>query len=77
MVQILSINNSTLWGDVALSDVAALTFVMPSAAPSSTMHKVALNVDDEDEGLDKETNEKGLRKDEPRIVETLTELHET
>ncbi|KAH0706320.1 hypothetical protein KY285_010824 [Solanum tuberosum] len=77
VVQIQSVDISTLWGEVPFSDVAAPTPVMPSVAPSSSVREVIIDEDDDDEELAEETNGEVLREDENGFVETLRVRHET
>ncbi|KAH0709470.1 hypothetical protein KY284_010897 [Solanum tuberosum] len=77
VVQIQSVDISTLWGEVPFSDVAAPAPVMPSVAPSSSVREVIIDEDDDDEELAEETNGEVLREDDNGFVETLTVRHET
>uniref|UniRef100_M1DU80 Polyprotein protein n=1 Tax=Solanum tuberosum TaxID=4113 RepID=M1DU80_SOLTU len=77
VVQIQSMDISTLWGDVSLSVVAAPAPEIPNVAPSSFVPEVVVDEDAMDEELAEETDEEGLREDKHGIAETLAELHET
>uniref|UniRef100_M1DTB6 Polyprotein protein n=1 Tax=Solanum tuberosum TaxID=4113 RepID=M1DTB6_SOLTU len=66
---------STLWGKVPIPDAPK----MPYVVPSTTILKVVVDVESEkvNEDFTEDTDKKELRDEEHRIVETLTELHET
>uniref|UniRef100_M1DX98 Polyprotein protein n=1 Tax=Solanum tuberosum TaxID=4113 RepID=M1DX98_SOLTU len=81
MVQIQSMDISTLWGEVPFPDAPE----MPSVVLSTAMLGVVLNVETIDdmeieranEDLAEETDEEELRDQEHDIAETLAKLHET